>query len=945
MSQPIPESNVETTGLQLNKSDTDIELRLELPDSFKPLRNAPIPPKSASSSVDRNSSTKSKPSSEKSSASWSKSEYEDFYTNPQKLPNPNDPQNTTTTPSTPQQTNNATTTMNSINSVTDSFNTSKTLPVHRPAPPNPLKNKHQSTSNNTEIGTLFSTVSPRSPETEATFNQIKNTDGKQIVNSYLGALEPVQVDPNTQNRSIKGVLNNIVSSMSDLLSIDKKSEISAPYNPIHLTHVGINNETGEFTGLPKEWSVLLYEAGISKHDQEKNRETVMKVMEFYQSNNKEYSQDVWNKIATAKYSEQTPRLKNEILGIKPLESPVIAESKHSNSFEREVNIHLDSIAQNVQDPPKLPSISRISDIFSEGKPIELSFNTEQISKDFEAKSALKDTESKKNSNPEYDNNLKFTRSASFKKNSLSPKVSEIDDPENIPLSKIASINPSHNSSDLNKNNTYNGEYVHQKQMQMQIQQQKLLLQKQSIQIQQQQLILQAQVQAAAMAKSQALAFSQSQKQNHQQATPLKKADSLSRPSPQKTNLIKNPSKAGRIPDNGYNTNPNAVKFYPQNINTTNVQPNLMNPMYPLVSGTSSVQSPNNTSNIPINKLQMGGMVANKNMVQSPHYQTSPSGYTSASTKIQQNGAPILRTRQPNPNEPTTKEIIQRLKIICNKNDPTSLYMNLVKIGQGASGGVFTAQPIGSNTMVAIKQMNLELQPKKDLIINEILVMRESKHKNIVNFIDSFLFKEDLWVVMEYMEGGSLTDVVTNSLMTEGQIATVCRETLEGLEHLHNKGVIHRDIKSDNILLSLNGDIKLTDFGFCAQLNDEAYKKRLTMVGTPYWMAPEVVTRKPYDPKVDIWSLGIMAIEMITGEPPYLNENPLRALYLIATNGTPKIPNFEALSLVFRDFLTRALDVNVETRPTATMLLSHPFLQKAGPLSCLSPLIRAAREAK
>lgn len=129
----------------------------------------------------------------------------------------------------------------------------------------------------------------------------------------------------------------------------------------------------------------------------------------------------------------------------------------------------------------------------------------------------------------------------------------------------------------------------------------------------------------------------------------------------------------------------------------------------------------------------------------------------------------------------------------------------------ASGGVFIAHTSNSDLPVAIKQMNLEQQPKKELIINEILVMKESQHKNIVNFIDSYLYKGDLWVIMEYMEGGSLTDVVTNNMMMEGQIAAVCKEVLEGLQHLHSKGVIHRDIKSDNVLLSSHGDIKLSKY--------------------------------------------------------------------------------------------------------------------------------------
>jgi p21-activated kinase 1 len=277
-----------------------------------------------------------------------------------------------------------------------------------------------------------------------------------------------------------------------------------------------------------------------------------------------------------------------------------------------------------------------------------------------------------------------------------------------------------------------------------------------------------------------------------------------------------------------------------------------------------------------------------------------------------------RPRQ-RPRQSQGPDIVAKLNAICTNADPTTRYRQLNKIGQGASGGVYMAYENGSNKCVAIKQMNLEQQPKKDLIINEILVMKDSKHKNIVNFMDSFLVRGDLWVVMEYMEGGSLTDVVTFNIMSEGQIAAVCREVLHGLQHLHSKGVIHRDIKSDNILLSLEGNIKLTDFGFCAQIN-EHHNKRTTMVGTPYWMAPEVVTRKEYGRKVDIWSLGIMAIEMIEGEPPYLNESPLRALWLIATNGTPQIKEEHALSPVFRDFLGFSLKVDPDKRASAHDLL-------------------------
>ncbi|KAL7750057.1 Protein kinase [Sorochytrium milnesiophthora] len=278
--------------------------------------------------------------------------------------------------------------------------------------------------------------------------------------------------------------------------------------------------------------------------------------------------------------------------------------------------------------------------------------------------------------------------------------------------------------------------------------------------------------------------------------------------------------------------------------------------------------------------------------------------------------------------PTLAQVIERLRTIVSSSDPLPLYMRQKKIGQGASGCVYIARQLMTSRSVAIKTMELAKQPRPELIVDEILIMKESTHPNIVNYLDSYLVKNELWVIMELMEGGPLNEVIENAVsLHEDVIARITRETLAGLSHLHSKSIIHRDIKSDNLLLDSHGRVKITDFGFCAKLNDDR-SKRVTMVGTPYWMAPEVVKQKEYSYKIDIWSLGIMVIEMIEGEPPYLDEEPLKALYLIATHGTPKLKRPEKVSASCKDFLAASLNVNPAKRASSNDLLRHEFLAKA-----------------
>jgi len=286
-----------------------------------------------------------------------------------------------------------------------------------------------------------------------------------------------------------------------------------------------------------------------------------------------------------------------------------------------------------------------------------------------------------------------------------------------------------------------------------------------------------------------------------------------------------------------------------------------------------------------------------------------------------------------------------LEDLVSKEDPNRIYSEFKMIGSGAAGEVFLAFT-PERKKVAVKKMALNSESTK-LIITEIRIMKDSPHPNIVSYFDSYIVGEQLWVVMEYMGGGCLTEVLEqfeHMKLNEPQIALVCKETLKGLICIHDKHRIHRDIKSDNILLSETGEVKIADFGYAAQLTAQQ-QKRNTVVGTPYWMAPELIRGHDYGVKVDIWSLGIMVMEMAEGEPPYMEFPPLRALFLITTKGIPEPKEADKWSDEFKDFLKQCLVKDANQRPTGKVMLNHPFLKKACPTSGLVPAIKDARKAK
>lgn len=293
---------------------------------------------------------------------------------------------------------------------------------------------------------------------------------------------------------------------------------------------------------------------------------------------------------------------------------------------------------------------------------------------------------------------------------------------------------------------------------------------------------------------------------------------------------------------------------------------------------------------------------------------------------------------------SSKSELKKLSEESLLQPPEKVFDIICKLGEGSYGSVYKALHKESSAVVAIKLVPVESDLHE--IIKEISIMQQCDSPYVVRYYGSYFKQYDLWICMEYCGAGSVSDIMRlrKKTLTEDEIATILSDTLKGLEYLHLRRKIHRDIKAGNILLNTEGHAKLADFGVAGQLTD-TMAKRNTVIGTPFWMAPEVIEEIGYDCVADIWSLGITGLEMAEGRPPYGDIHPMRAIFMIPQKPPPSFREPDRWSTVFIDFVSLCLVKNPEERATASNLLEHLFIKNAKSRNILSQIIIEACEIR